>query len=170
MRQRDNNQAWSIQIVLFLIATFLILFECEAQAAESQFPLGCKISGFGFKDGKLVLKQETAQATQTVYFIHNMAEHAVHLHYIKDPHAFMSPSWSTDISGDNWSAFAPDKDGVTFRCKSNDSKIDCQEKLEVCQFAKAKFALSNKGDYWVASNKTQDAVVHAAVQKGILLR
>lgn len=174
MKHYPNQESWYKPIALLVAATLLVLVECEAEAAESSFPLGCKSSGYAFKSGKLVLKQDTAQPTQTLYFIHNHSEQTTHLHFIKDPKAFMNPKWSTDLSADHWAAFATDKDGVTFSCKSlqkkASAKVDCDNVLEICQYKNAKFATSNLGNYWVATDHTQKAAVQAAVQKGILLR
>lgn len=173
MKHYPNQESWYKPIAVLLVATLLVLIECEAEASTSHFPRGCEPSGFTFREGKLVLNQDTAQATQTLYFLHNISDNATHLHFIKDPKAFMNPSWSSDLASDNWSAFATDKDGITFRCKEKNKagkKIDCDQILEICQYKNAKFATSNLGNYWIATNTSQKSVMQAASRKGILLK
>jgi hypothetical protein len=88
--------------------------------------------------------------------------------------AFMSPPLQATLDPMNWGAFASDVKNVNFKCYKhigeNTSQVDCRDVLEVCQYPRVRFALSNMGNYWISSNKSQYAVIQDSVAKGIYLK
>lgn len=138
--------------------------------AASNFPHGCEVSGFGFADNFLILNHN---ANQTFYLIQNRGTALVELQRYENREAFMTPPLTAKLDPNNWGAFASDVENY-FQCfvKGNENpvKIDCRDVLDVCQYPRVKFALSNMGNYWVSANKTQTDVINEAVKKGIHLR
>ena len=148
----------------------MTVFSSSMAAATSIFPHGCEVTGFGFSENYLVVN-ETGE--QTFYLIQNRGSIPVELQRFEAREVFMSPPLATKIDPSNWAAFASDVEHLHFQCfvKENDSnvKVNCQDVLEVCQYPRVKFALSNMGNYWVSTNKTQSQVINEAAGKGIFL-
>lgn len=135
------------------------------------FPRGCEVSGFGYSENYLVVNET---GNQSYYLIQNRSNSAIELQRYETHEAFMSPPLTAKISPENWAAFASDIGNLHFQCliNENDSikKVDCRDVLEVCQYPRVKFALSNMGNYWVSINKAQSDVINESTRKGIYLR
>lgn len=138
----------------------------------STFPRGCEVTGFGFQDTHLVLNEKNQQA---FFLIQNRSDKKIELeHKETRPEVFMSPKLQAKLDVGQWSAFASDIDNFHFKCYIQDGEartaLNCADVLDVCQYPRVKFALSNMGNYWISTNKPQDQVIKDAVAKGILLR
>lgn len=162
-------------IFLKIVFGFFIWLISISLSQADAFPRGCEVRGFGY-DGRHLILNETG--TQTLYLIQNRAGRTIELRRVEDPNVFMSPPLITRLDAEKWAAFASDIQELNFECllsqkDSQDNKvqnIDCREALDVCQYPRVKFALSNMGNYWVTTNKTQSQVINDTAGKGILLR
>ncbi|MDI9819446.1 MULTISPECIES: enhanced entry protein EnhB [unclassified Legionella] len=158
-------------IMPILVATAFLNNAFAAKHTNSPFPHGCEVTGFGFSEEYLIVNDSGQQA---FYLIQNRSNKQVELQRIETREVFMSPSLTAKLDPLNWAAFASDVENLHFQCFSKESeeikKINCRDVLEVCQYPRVKFALSNMGNYWVSTNKTQDNVINEAIRKGIYLR
>lgn len=138
---------------------------------SSPLPRGCQVSGFGYSDDYLILNDRGEQA---FYLVQNRSNITIELEHFETKEVFMSPKLHTKIDALHWAAFASDVENLHFKCfrqeEENTITVNCQDVLEVCQYPRVKFALSNMGNYWVSTNKEQGQVVRDAAAKGILLR
>lgn len=155
-----------------LTTLFIIGFLFTNANAASTFPRGCEVSGYGFSENDLVLND---QGLQAFYVIQNRSDKKIELeHYETRADIFMSPKLESKLDASRWAAFASDVAGMHFKCytQENNSKIavNCRDALDVCQYPRAKFALSNMGSYWVSTNKALEQVIKDAVAKGIYLK
>ena len=139
--------------------------------AASSFPRGCEVSGFAYDQNYLVLNET---GDQSYYLIQNRSEGKVELERHDTADAFMSPPLLASLEPTNWAAFASDVKNVNFKCykraEENTSLVDCKDVLEVCRYPRVRFALSNMGNYWISTNKTQANVIQDSVAKGIYLK
>lgn len=140
--------------------------------AATSFPHGCEVSNYGFIDNDLVINEDGKQA---FFMIQNRSDKKIELEHIETrPDVFMSPKLESKFDPSKWAAFASDVTNMHFRCYTqvNDERvvISCREALDVCQYPRVKFALSNMGNYWVSTNKVVEQVIKDSVAKGILLR
>jgi len=139
--------------------------------AASSFPRGCEVSGFGYNQNYLILNEDGEQA---YYLIQNRSDAKVELERQETGDAFMSPPLQASLESMNWGAFASDVKNLNFKCykhiEENTSVVDCRDVLDVCQYPRVKFALSNMGNYWISANKSQSAVIQDSVAKGIYLK
>ena len=139
--------------------------------AASSFPRGCEVSGFAYDQNYLVLNET---GDQSYYLIQNRSEGKVELERHDTAEAFMSPPLLASLEPTNWAAFASDVKNVNFKCykraEENTSLVDCKDVLEVCRYPRVRFALSNMGNYWISTNKTQANVIQDSVAKGIYLK
>lgn len=157
------------------LATFIICFTSIvslAHAKSSFFPRGCEVKGFGYSEDFLIFN-ETGE--QTFYLVQNRSKKTIELeHHELEPEVFMSPKLESKIAPNRWSAFASDVKNMYFSCffieKGERVTTKCSEVLEICQYPRVKFALSNSGNYWVSTNKSQNQVVRDSIKKGIFLR
>ncbi|KGP63862.1 enhanced entry protein EnhB [Legionella norrlandica] len=139
--------------------------------AASIFPRGCEVTGFGYSENYLILNETGNQA---YYLIQNRSDSKIELERFDNADAFMSPPLQATLDPLSWAAFASDVKNLNFKCykhmDDNTSLVDCREVLEVCQYPRVKFALSNMGNYWISTNKSQSAVIQESVAKGIYLK
>ncbi|MDP3269743.1 MAG: enhanced entry protein EnhB [Legionella sp.] len=150
---------------------FLCSLLVTASHANSSFPRGCEVTGFGYSDRYLVLNET---GDQSYYLIQNRSNTRIELERHETGDAFMSPPLQASIDPANWGAFASDVKNVNFKCYKheleNTTETNCSEVLEVCQYPRVRFALSNMGNYWISTNKSQQAVIQDSVAKGIYLK
>jgi hypothetical protein len=154
--------------IMLLFATTVVFF-CGKVVANN-FPRGCEVTGFGFNQHYLILNEN---GEQSFYLLQNRSPVRVELQRYEPREVFMSPPLTAKLDPSNWAAFASDIGNLHFQCFVNENdtavKIDCRDVLEICQYPRVKFALSNMGNYWVSTNKTQAEVINEAANKGILL-
>lgn len=152
----------------FFIFTLTVLV---GLAHSSNFPRGCEVTGFGFSDNYLVLNERGDQA---FYMVQNRSNRPIELEHYETKDVFMSPKLHSKLDPQQWAAFASDIMNLNFKCYTqegeNTAMVNCSEVLDVCQYPRAKFALSNMGNYWVSTNKNQGQVIKDATAKGIYLR
>jgi len=139
--------------------------------AASAFPRGCEVSGFAYDQRFLVLNEN---GDQSYYLIQNKSDAKIELERHEKGDVFMRPPLQATLESHNWAAFASDVKNLNFKCykygEENSTPIDCRDVLEVCQYPRVKFALSNMGNYWISSNKPQNQVIQDSVAKGIYLK
>lgn len=155
---------------IFMVS--LANFSVAGPQASTLFPKGCESSGFVFYKNFLVLNEHGNQA---FYLIHNNTEQTVELeHFETNADAFMSPKLEAKLTSMHWSAFASDVAQMYFQCFVHDKEervaVNCENFLNVCQYPRVRFALSNQGSYWVSTDKVQKQVISDANAKGIFLR
>ncbi len=111
---------------------------------------------------------------QSYYLIQNRSNVRIELERHDTEETFMSPPLQATLDPMNWAAFASDVRNVNFKCYQhegeNTAPISCQNVLEICQYPRARFALSNMGNYWISANKSQSAIIQDSVAKGIYLK
>ncbi|QRN03953.1 enhanced entry protein EnhB [Legionella sp. MW5194] len=154
--------------------TFTVLATCLLMNTVSHaeaFPHGCEVSGFGYSNYHLIVNETGDQA---FYLIQNRSDRTIELQRIETREVFMSPPLTAKLEPANWAAFASDIREMHFQCfyteNENTAKVNCRDVLDVCQYPRVKFALSNMGNYWVSTNKSQRQVINDAAAKGIYLR
>lgn len=138
----------------------------------AHFPRGCEASGFVFYKNFLVLNEHGNQA---FYLIQNNGDQTIEFeHFEIKTDAFMSPKLEAKVAPSHWAAFAADVAELYFRCYLSENEkrvpVNCANFLNVCQYPRVRFALSNQGSYWVSTDKAQAQVISDASAKGIFLR
>ncbi|MCC5792524.1 MAG: enhanced entry protein EnhB [Legionellaceae bacterium] len=153
-------------LILFVSVPLLL-----ATTGVYAYPQGCEVSGFSYQNPFLILNDT---GKQTFYLIQNKSKTTIELQRHETREVFMSPLLSAKINASNWSAFASDVPSFHFACFIHEKKevipVACSEVLDICQYPRVKFALSNMGNYWVAVNQGQKQIIKAAIAKGILLK
>lgn len=157
--------------MLYRVVTFVFFSSIAHHLFATPFPRGCETNGFGFSNHYLILNPE---GKQSFYLIENRTNQTIRIQRHETRDVFMSPKLITNLNSSSWSAFASDEDHTYFKCAikedTNMVAVNCSDVLEICQYPRARFALSNMGTYWVSTNKPLDMVIKEAVGKGIYLK
>jgi len=162
--------------IMLVSAAMAALLIGTAEAAKpvkvvSNFPRGCEVTGFGYNGTNLVVNES---GNQTYYLVQNRSQKNIEMQRFETREVFMSPSLTAKIQPGNWAALASDVSSLNFQCftveEANSVKVDCREVLDVCQYPRVRFALSNMGNYWVSINKSQKQIISDSVAKGIYLK
>lgn len=141
------------------------------------YPTGCKLVGYGFSNGVLVLTpyHKNIEQKQVVYFIQNTSKQEILFSDLRDPSAPYIMHHNNTLKPDQWAVFAADK--ITkFICSNNNktpnlqSIVDCENTVKVCEYANVKFALNNRGNYWATTNLSMSGAVTEIIQQGVLLK
>lgn len=155
-----------LKYALFLSTTLLL-----PTLALADFPRGCELSGFGFDDPYVIFNDVDQQ---TYFLMNNHSTLPIQLERVETEDTFMSPKLESKLKPGRWSGLASDMSHVHFQCFTQTqgmaTLVNCREVLTICQYPRAKFALSNKGTYWVSTNKPQKTIIRDSTRKGILLR
>jgi hypothetical protein len=164
----DNRVLMAInkKILLMLFMGALVNTSCA-----DTFPRGCEVTGFGYNGTNLVVNNNGEQA---FYLIQNRSTRTIELQRFETRDVFMSPPLTAKLETNKWAAFASDIQDLNFQCfyveNANSEKVDCRNVLDICQYPRVKFALSNMGNYWVSVNKEQRQIINDSTAKGIYLR
>jgi hypothetical protein len=165
---------------LFVFIVLHTLF--VTYAFSSNFPRGCTVTGYAYKENNLILNEKGEQA---FFLVQNRSNKTIELEHVETKDVFMSPKLHSKLEPLQWAAFAADELNIQFKCfiptnlpQANENPtqenstliLNCGEVLDVCQYPRAKFALSNMGNYWVSTNKALGQVIKDASAKGIYLR
>jgi hypothetical protein len=153
------------------IKTAIALLLLSPSVFSATFPRGCDVVGYGFQGTELILNERGGQA---FYMILNRSDSNIDLEHVGPKEAFMSPKLHTKLEPHHWAAFAADVENMHFKCfqpgTETELTINCGDVIDVCQYAHAKFALSNMGSYWVSTNKDLRQVIKETAAKGIYLK
>lgn len=155
-----------------IITTLALSSICQWSVADTIFPRGCEVSGFGFQN-LYVTFNDTGE--QTYFLVHNSSQLNIELERIAVKEAFMTPRLQTKLNANQWAAFASDVSNTHFKCFIRETEntitpVTCSDVLQVCQYPRVRFALSNMGSYWVSTNKPQQQVIKDSTVKGIYLK
>ena len=146
------------------------LFSTHTAIADS-FPRGCESSAYAFQYAFVTLNDRGAQM---YYLMQNRSTATIELERVDTEQSFMSPKLQTKLEPNQWAAFASDVSNTHFRCIRRQDEdiipIECREVLQICQYPRVKFAISNMGSYWVSTNKSLQQVINDSTAKGIYLK
>lgn len=156
----------------FASAFALLLLSLDAAASDNMthsLPRGCESTGYVFNNNLLVLNQA---GKQRLFLIQNSGDRTITIKHKTLKPVFMGVGYNSSINIKKWSALATDEKDMHFICidKVSNHNIPCETILSVCQYPHVKFALSNRGIYWVSKNKTLYQSKRLARTKGIYLR
>lgn len=156
-----------LKVTLFVLLSLVTI----SSYAANQVPQGCYPENFTFEKGSLILNAKDNK--QRLFFLYNISGQAIEVvHYGKQ--SFFNSNWQTYIGRGLASAFAADEKQYEIACGiRKETKIDqvpCEQVLSICDYARARFELSNQGSYWVAENQSPRRLVYQIRKKGIRFR
>ena len=147
-----------------------------AEDADARRPLGCKDVGYQFELKILrLLPLETADQ-QSLYFIFNTDSKPVNLYQMREEDSTRSIYMNHVIRPRQWAVLSTSEPEVRYICTMNDDKsnygkvVDCGETLKVCEYARVKYGMNNRGNYWLVNGNTNTGAVYEVLHYGIIPR
>ncbi len=162
----------------------LLLTGVSAHAAliedESKSPLGCRDQGYRFKLNVLQIipdiSPEIAADRQSLYFLFNKSDRPVSVYQMLKSDSTRSMPLNHAINPQRWSVLATNQKELNYICAvdvtptSRGKIVSCADTLKVCEFARVKFGLNNRGNYWFSNSTTRGGGVRDALHYGIIPR
>ncbi|MDF1757308.1 MAG: endopeptidase IV [Legionellaceae bacterium] len=171
--------------LLVLSAIFLISNVCSAESAEkyeSEFkskirsPLGCKNVGYNFQLNVVNILPEDVGDRQSLYFVYNRLNKPVKLFQMLKSSSTRSTYLNHEIRPNQWAVLATGEKEIKYICTVADKKsvhgkvVDCSKSLKICEYARVKFGMNNRGNYWLVKNASRGRAVGDVVRYGIIPR
>ena len=169
-----KNKVWGIAFVSIFFMT-----SQQANAAEEKEdkrPLGCRDVGYRYDLNTLALLAEGTGDRQSLYFIYNSLNKPVNLYQMRHEESTHSTFLNHVIRAGQWGALATSEKELKYICTVDDPKssygkiINCSEAVKVCEYARVKFGLNNKGNYWIVSSNSRNGAVRDVTYYGIIPR
>jgi hypothetical protein len=159
--------------VLFLGAP--ILGFAAKRDPEIRSPLGCKDVGYGFDLNVLQILPASVGDSQSLYFIYNKHKKAINLYQMRQSESSQSVYLNHTIDPGRWAVLSS-SEPMKYICTIHNGKtthgeiIDCQTGLKVCEYARVKYGMNNRGNYWLANGNTRGGAVRQVIYYGIIPR
>lgn len=143
---------------------------------DAKRPLGCKDVGYRYELKTLRLLPLESNDKQSLYFIFNSLSKSVNLYQMRQEDSTRSIYMNHVIRPRQWAVLSTSEPEVRYICTTNDGKsnygkvIDCGESLKVCEYARVKYGMNNRGNYWLVDGNTSGGAVSDVLHYGIIPR
>lgn len=143
---------------------------------ESKSPLGCRDLGYQFKLNVLEILPEATGDRQSLYFVFNRLNRPVSLTQMLGDNSTRSVPLNHVISARQWSVLATGESALKYICAvdataaSRGKIVNCSESVKVCEYARVKFGLNNRGNYWFLNSSSSSSAVSDVLHYGIIPR
>ena len=143
---------------------------------ESKSPLGCRDMGYQFKLNVMKIQPEAAGDRQSLYFVFNRLNRPVNLYQMLGEDSVRTMALNHVINAQQWSILATGEKELKYICTVDDAKskhgkiVSCSDSVKVCEYARVKFGLNNRGNYWISSSTNRNRAVADALHYGIIPR
>ena len=174
MTKHRLNSSCAAFIFVLLMTT--VGAHAAIDKSPGKSPLGCKDVGYTFKLKVLELLPAEAGEKQSLYFIYNALQQPISLYQMLKDESTRSMHLNHVIHGQQWAVLSTSEEKLKYICTVPDPKltygkiIDCAESLKVCEYARVKYGLNNKGNYWLVGSNTSGGAVNEVLHYGIIPR
>ncbi len=164
------------KMMLGSLLSLVMLSQSYAEDKDAKRPLGCKDLGYQFELKILrLLPLETADK-QSLYFIFNSLAKPVNLYQMRQEDSTRSIYMNHVIRPRQWAILSTSEPEVRYICTVNDGQsnygkvIDCGQSLQVCEYARVKYGMNNRGNFWLEDNSSSTGAVFEVLHYGIIPR
>lgn len=165
--------------ILLLSLSVIASAFAKKDEPESRSPLGCKDLGYAFDLNVLKIMPESAGEDegddQSLYFIFNKSQHSINLYQMRQSESSQSVYLNSVVRPGRWSVLSS-SEPMKYICTVHDGKsshgriVDCAENLKVCEYARVKYGMNNRGNYWLINSTSRGSAVRAVIYYGIIPR
>jgi hypothetical protein len=140
----------------------------------SKSPLGCRNLGYQYRLNTLLIQPHNAGENQSLYFFYNRLSQPVKLYHLVGDNTSHSTFLNHTIEPRQWAVLATGEHAVKYLCATHADKdnlgtmISCENSIKVCEFARVKFGLNNRGNFWIVKGNTRAGAVSEVVHYGII--
>ncbi len=142
----------------------------------SRSPLGCRDQGYQFKLNTLTILPTMTGDRQSLYFVYNRLNKPVNLYQMvrdNDPDGLYL---NHEVNAQQWSVLSTNEKELKYICavdagaSDHGKVVDCSESVKICEFARVKFGLNNRGNYWFLNSNTKNGALSDVTHYGIIAR
>ena len=161
-------------LVLLLILGMSPVF--SAMEREDKYPLGCRDLGYQFTLKTLDLVPPEPEGTPSLYFIFNQTAKPLLLSQMRAQNDTDAMSINHVIPPQKWAVLAMDHQHVKYACSAVDGKttygqiVDCSQALKVCDFARVKYGMNNRGNFWMVAGNSKNGALREVTVYGVIAR
>lgn len=174
--KKNNNMSRPLGALTVFLIGLGFSSHALAQEKEDSRPLGCKDQGYAFNLKVLNLVPQTPGDHQSLYFIFNSSTKPVNLYQMRSEDSTRTMYLNHTIRPRQWAALSTGEPKVRYICTMADSKsnygriVDCGDTLKVCEYARVKYGMNNRGNYWIVQGNTRNGAVREVTNYGIIPR
>jgi hypothetical protein len=142
----------------------------------SKPPLGCRDVGYQFELKILKLLPADVGDRQSLYFLFNALSKPLTLYQMRKEDSTRSLYLNHVIRPQQWAVLSTSEKDLKYICTVDDAKssygkvVDCSESLKVCEYARVKYGMNNRGNYWLVNSNTSGGAVNEVIHYGIIPR
>jgi len=166
----------SIAFVLLLMTGSLAHAGLTLAIDESKSPLGCRDQGYQFKLNVLKLQTQPNGDRQSLFFIFNRLNRPVNLYQMLGDDSTLSMPLNHVINGQQWSVLSTSENALKYICAVDAAPnkrgkiVNCADSIKVCEYARVKYGLNNRGNYWFSASTNRSQAVRDVLHYGIIPR
>ncbi len=163
-------------LALMFISLLVSQVTCAKDRPEDKPPLGCRDVGYRFDLSILNLLPAEAGEKQSLYFIFNALPQSVNLYQMLKDESTRSMYLNHVIRPREWAVLSTSEKELKYICTVDDPKlsygkiVNCSQSIKVCEYARVKYGMNNKGNYWLVSSNTSGGAVNEVLHYGIIPR
>lgn len=163
-------QAWVMVLIFGSSAGF------SAMEREDKNPLGCRDLGYKFTLKTLDLVPPQPEGTPSLYFMFNLTSKPILLSQMRAKDNTDAMSINHVIPAQRWAVLAMDRQHVKYACSVMDGKstygqiVDCAQAIKVCDFARVKYGMNNRGNFWMVSGDSKNGALRNVTYYGVIAR
>ena len=177
MNKNNASLSHAILLIGLCVATFSGFAAVKEKINEEErLPLGCRDVGYQYELKTLNLLPKAAGEQQSLYFIYNRLPQSVNLYQMLKDDSTRSMYLNHVIKSRQWAVLSTSEKELKYICTVDDAKksygkiIDCADTLKVCEYARVKYGMNNKGNYWLVNSNTRGGAVNEVIHYGIIPR
>lgn len=161
-------------LVMLLVLSASPVF--SAMEAEDKNPLGCRELGYEYHLKTLNLVPPEPEGVPSLYFMFNRTSKPILLSQMRTKEDTDEMSINHIIPPRQWAVLAMDHQFVKYACSAIDGKtpygqvVDCAEVVKVCDFARVKYGLNNRGNFWMVSGNSKNGALRDVTYYGVIAR
>lgn len=166
----------SLMYLSTLLMSLLSMTTFAAMEAEDKSPLGCRDVGYQFTLKTLDLLPENENTKQSLYFMFNRTTTPIGLFQMRSPNRAEGMSINHVIPPHSWAALSLDEVSVKYACTRMDGKsaygqiVDCSQHIKVCEFARVKYGMNNRGNFWMVAGNTKNGALREVTNYGVIAK
>jgi hypothetical protein len=170
---KNNRSLRSAALLLTLLTTAGVGYAADK---PDRPPLGCRDVGYQFDLKVLELLPAEAGEKQSLYFIFNALAKPINLYQMLKDDSTRSMYLNHMIQPQQWAVLSTSEKELKYICTVDDPKssygkiIDCSTSIKVCEYARVKYGMNNKGNYWLVNSNTSGGAVNEVIHYGIIPR
>jgi hypothetical protein len=163
-----------ITTLCFLLGSMVSVSVSATDKPDDKSPLGCKNVGYKYELKTLELHPAEAGDKQSLYFIFNALNQPINLYQMLKNDSTRSMYLNHTVRSREWAVLSTSETELKYICTIDDPKqsygkiVDCSDSIKVCEYARVKYGLNNKGNYWLVNSNTSSGAVNEVLHYGII--